>query len=289
MIVTVQVDSTAIFGIIGIFLAIEIIFVAFPRIVGFFITRICRTHTNRTFLTATEDLEHIAGIQIDGGRAPYLRVLTFTATKHIEGSTEHVHTLLTEDDARAAFCDGVGILSQDIFTIERALVSNLVEEYVRIHQRMVDIDDDVAIDMATIVAAAIHVTTLKAAIQVGWISVTRIAVPGNITTFLIPYKGIPLQQLCLVVLVFPSHRLDAQVGEVQRQLVFRRIVRIGNQSAIVSHIEWIRLCFLFLIFHRYKGIVTATHQFVEDDKRTGELKGVHARHIHTAHVTAAEE
>ena len=127
---------------------------------------------------------------------------------------------------------------------------------------MIDIDDDVAVDVSTVVTAAIHVTTLEAAVQVGSCSVTRIAVSGNIVTFLIPNKGVPLQQLRLVVLILPSHGPDAQIGEVQCQLVTRRGVRIGNQSTIIRSI---------IGTSGYEGIIAATHQFVEDDKRTGEL------------------
>ena len=54
--------------------------------------------TNGSVLTATEYLEDIAFIKIDGGTTPYLRFLTIATAKHVERLTQHVHTLLVKDD-----------------------------------------------------------------------------------------------------------------------------------------------------------------------------------------------
>ena len=69
---TIQIDVGAVLGIIVIFnlLCGRIIF--------------C-TITDSTCLTATENLEHIAFVQVDGGAAPDLRLLTIAAAKHVEG------------------------------------------------------------------------------------------------------------------------------------------------------------------------------------------------------------
>ena len=57
------------------------------------------TLTDGTFLTATEDLEDVTAIQIHRGTTPDLGLHTLTATEDVEGSTEHVHTLLVTENA----------------------------------------------------------------------------------------------------------------------------------------------------------------------------------------------
>ena len=54
--------------------------------------------TNGSILTATEYLEDIAFIQIDGGTTPYLRFFTIATAKHVQCLTQHIHTLFVEDD-----------------------------------------------------------------------------------------------------------------------------------------------------------------------------------------------
>ena len=125
--------------------------------------------TDNTFLTATKDLEHIAFLQIDGGMSPNLRVLTIATGKQVQGRTEYIHTLLVEDDARTTLQDFIvfmaikGSLALGILChrIKHAILT------IAVNQGTLDIDDHVAIDMTTLIASAIDVTTLEAALQVG--------------------------------------------------------------------------------------------------------------------------
>ena len=66
------------------------------RIIG--VVPIIPLLTDSTLFTASKDLEGVACIQINSGTAPYLRILTLTATKDVQSFTEHIHTLLTQDD-----------------------------------------------------------------------------------------------------------------------------------------------------------------------------------------------
>ena len=60
-----------------------------------------------TLLAAAEDLERVAGIEVDGGRAPHLRVLTLAAAINGEGFAQNVHALRTKDDAGVTLGDGI--------------------------------------------------------------------------------------------------------------------------------------------------------------------------------------
>ena len=69
---------------------------------------ICVFLTNGTLLTATEDLESVALVQVDGGTAPDFRRQTIATTEDIEGRAKHVHTLLRKDDARITLRNLIG-------------------------------------------------------------------------------------------------------------------------------------------------------------------------------------
>ena len=63
------------------------------------------------FLATTEYLEHIAAIEVDGGRTPYLGVHTLTTTKHVECLTQHVHSLLGKEDAAVSLSDVILVVA----------------------------------------------------------------------------------------------------------------------------------------------------------------------------------
>ena len=107
----VQIDSSAIGSIVA-------------RVLQFLCRRIAHTLTDSTFFTTSEYLEGIAGIQVDGGRAPYLRILTIATTKHIERLTQHIHTLLVKDDARVTLCD-----DKTLVAIKHSLTGLVVRLY----------------------------------------------------------------------------------------------------------------------------------------------------------------
>ena len=58
---------------------------------------------DRSQLTAAEYLEGIAAVEVDGGGAPDLGGLTIATAEDIECGTQHVHTLLVEDDTGVTF------------------------------------------------------------------------------------------------------------------------------------------------------------------------------------------
>ena len=66
-----------------------------------------------TLLATAEDLEHVSFLQVDGGAAPYLRVLTVAGTEDVEGAAEWIHGELIEDDARVALRDGISVVGVD--------------------------------------------------------------------------------------------------------------------------------------------------------------------------------
>ena len=70
---TFQIDVTAVARVIGVF--------------KLFSRCIISSITDRTILATTKHLEYVTLVDIDSGTAPYLRVATITATKHVEGLT----------------------------------------------------------------------------------------------------------------------------------------------------------------------------------------------------------
>ena len=126
--------------------------------------------TDDTLLTATKNLENIAGIEVNGGTTPYLGVFAIAATEDVQGLTQHVHTLASEDDARPTFKDMevLLILRQQVVQttlsvkdcLSQFVFSNPIEEDVRIHKGIINIDFHTAVHNAAVVASAIHITTL---------------------------------------------------------------------------------------------------------------------------------
>ena len=133
----------------------------------FFCRCIIGTLTNSSVLTTTEDLEDITIVHVDGCASPNLRLCTIAATKDIKRLTQHVHTLLVENDARVTLQDIVIIV-----TIQNGLtfvLFHLVEDGIRslaVNNGCIDVDDHIAIHMTRIVTTAIDVTTFQAAVQV---------------------------------------------------------------------------------------------------------------------------
>ena len=92
-----QIDVTAVFLVVGVF--------------QFSNCRIIGSMTDSTLLATSEDLEGIASVEVDGGRAPNLRLLTIAAAKHVERLTQHVHTLFVEENTRTTLKNMIAILS----------------------------------------------------------------------------------------------------------------------------------------------------------------------------------
>ena len=124
--------------------------------------------TDDAFLATTEDLEGIASLQVDGGTAPNLGILTMPASKHVQCLSEHVHTLLVEDNAGTSLGDYVVVgFVQDGLTLGIALdaVEHAKVFIIRrvivftIHDSTIDVDDHIAIDNTAVVAAAVDIST----------------------------------------------------------------------------------------------------------------------------------
>ena len=149
---SIQVDVGAVLGIIAI---------------GSFAVCVLGSLADGTFLAATEYLEGIALLQVDGGAAPYLSVLTIAAAEDVQGRAEHVHALLVEDDARAPFGDVVLIIVVAVeFRLAFDIQFHLVEHLVALDGLCCYVDDHVAVDMTARVAAAIDIAADKTPVQV---------------------------------------------------------------------------------------------------------------------------
>ena len=118
-------------------------------------------------LTATEDLEDIALVQVDCSATPYSGILTIAATKHVEGLTKHIHTLLAQDDTRVSLGNRIGCFCRLIFSVQTDLLAQLIrhhfiEELFALHEGLVDVDDHITIDDTAVIATAIDIATRKA-------------------------------------------------------------------------------------------------------------------------------
>ena len=146
-------------------LAVEHVVVVFRRALTVFddgLVLVFKRLSYDALFTAAEYLEGVAGIEVDGGRAPYFGILTLTTAKDVERFAKYVHTLLANNDTRVALGDFVII----IIVIDRfAIVVFLhhVEEHVVFNNRTIEIDDHIAVHTTARIAAAVDVATLEAA------------------------------------------------------------------------------------------------------------------------------
>ena len=141
---------------------------------------------------ASENLEGVAVVVVHGGASPYLGVLTIAGAEHRQGNGHHVLDLVVEADAGAALA-AAG---------EDAVLA------VAVHDVLIDVDDDVAVHVSAVVAAAIDVALHQAAVRiVGSITVAACPYFHEAVRLLLPLHRVPLQlgQSCpchLIVFVF---------------------------------------------------------------------------------------
>ena len=233
--------------------------------------------TNGTLLATTENLERIALVQVDGCTTPDLGVTTITTTEHTKRSDKRINTLLREDDTRIALRNGIvcllGILV-DLFTF-----IGHVKEFVTLHHRLVDIDDDITFHMAIIIATAIDITIPETTVKVGLVALASTGSDrGHILTGL-GTDRIPLQALRLVVLINPTLWLYLQTAEIQNQLV---AVSIGSAQQTTQVLRII--CGLIDI-----GLVTAAYNLIINHHLIVEADIDGAVDLHTTHITATVE
>ena len=123
---------------------IEIIDVVIVLIDNRLTVNVQRLLTYDTHFTATANLEGITVVQVHLGAAPYLGVLTITATKYNQSHGVQIITLVEQFHSR--------LLS----TKECAL--SCTEDLITYQHVIVDINSDVTVHMSTVVAASIDVT-----------------------------------------------------------------------------------------------------------------------------------
>ena len=257
-------------------------------------------------LTATEDLEGISLLQVDGCATPYFRILTIAATKHIQSLTEHVHTLLVEDDTGMARGDMIGIVAIEFgFTVFVFL--NGVEDIPTVEDGAVEVDDDITVDMSRVVAATIDVTTLQAAVPVGfrcdaacrqcrWGVGLHIFVRRRIIIIGVPFQlsvAVGIKDIVVAGILHPAHRLDFQTFKVEVKLILD-----GTGTLLTFGIQDTTLIFgIEPGVGFYIGVVTATDEFFVDDNMVVEIdirvalsgSRVVQRGDDTSDITAAEE
>ena len=148
------------------------------------------------FLGSAEDLEDIALLQVDGGTAPNLGAGTIAAAEDVHGLTQHVHTLLADDDAAVDLGDLVVVVCI-VDTLALIVFHNLSEDFVAVHDAFVDVEDHITVDETSCVAPAVDISTLETAVDI--IGVARTCCPrcqlvwiGHILTRT-HIEGVPLQ------------------------------------------------------------------------------------------------
>ena len=124
-------------------------------------------------ISAAEDLHGIAFVQVHLGAAPYLGVLAIAAAEYCHGNGHQVLGLIEEGDAGIAVAALVG------------------KDGGAVYQVLVDVDDDVAVHMSAVVAAAIDIAVQQTADTVVGSSTGPYLheVPGGV----IPLHGVPLR------------------------------------------------------------------------------------------------
>ena len=172
IIIALQVDIATIGRIIGIVIVLKYVVVVLRRIFIFVIfchsgTQFFKRLANDSLFTATKNLEYITLVQVDCSATPYSGILTIAATKHVEGLTKHIHTLLAQDDTRVSLGNRIGCFCRLISSVQTDLLAQLIrhhfiEELFALHEGLVDVDDHITIDDTAVIATAIDIATRKA-------------------------------------------------------------------------------------------------------------------------------
>ena len=112
-------------------------------------------------LATAIDLEAVASLDVDGGAAPNLGVLTIAAAEDAEGRSHLVHTLLVQDYTRVAL--GNVIFKVCIVIVKRSVVIflHLGKDQLAVDNVVELVNDDVAVYVTAVVTAAIQVAALQ--------------------------------------------------------------------------------------------------------------------------------
>ena len=315
IVIALQVNITAVTGIVGIVIAFEYVVVVLRRFFCWIIfcdssTCFLQRLTDDASLTATEDLEHIALVQVDSRATPYSGILTIAATKHVERLTQHIHTLLSKDDTRVTLGNGICRFCCLIFSIQTDLLAqlirhHLVEELFALHQGLVDVDDHIAIDDTTVIATTIDIATRESAGKVsicafltnglawrGWVNRIILLI---LTCSVVKLYDIPLQltialvieHVIVIAIFLPSLRLYLQTAQVDNQFVARIIIRGFKHATLIECIQFLRLICICPLF-RNKGVVTTAYELVKDDNLFVEVEFYFTQKLHATDIATTE-
>ena len=275
---------------------------------------------DNTFLATAEDLEGVAVVQVHRGAAPDLRFCTITGTEHRHGYGLHVIALRLDEHTRTAVAAA--------FDFIRVAGICLGKQHFALMQVLIDVDDDVAVHVAAVVAAAIDVAAVQATFQV--VGSFSCSSPDEVVLVNIPFDRVPLQLLAdsgqLIVgvgfrgrLFTISNELAGAQGGLVIGLASRQraggdggediipalglnddVVQVDLQAVLdlaAFHVAVLLLGAAQDATHVscvvgaffHIGVVTAAHQLLEDDQTAVEAQRVLAGDDHATHITAAVE
>ena len=294
MVVVLHVDVGAVAGVVLVVLAVEDVVACVEGCIAVVFTRLA----DGSLLSAAENLEGVAGSEVDRSTAPHLGVGTIAAAEDVEGQAQGVHTLLVEDDAGIAFRNGVFV----VIVEKRVCLGHNVEDSIisrQINDIIHDVDNHVTVHVSALVTASVDVTATETTVELVLIpSIVPVDGPvdvGRINLAIMTIcitEGVPFQSLRRVGVVHPSLRLYLQTGEVEDETVLDAVVdgvlhaAGGLFSFRTDHTTEVSGIVLGCID---VGIVASAHELVVDDDLLVEVDGVGAGPCHAASVAAAVE
>ena len=209
-----------------------------------------------TLLTSAEYEEAVAIVEVDGGRTPYLRLLTIASTEDAQTGKEYLLTLCIETDA--------SIIYLDCFVFSEHLELGILKQVLLVYSSSINVDFYITIDMSAIVATTIYIATYEA-LQV---AISSVGVPSQEWRF-----------TCRFAVTIPQklHRVEFQTVKVD---LYLRIGCYGESTitlCIETSVGW------------HVGIITTAYELIIYTDRADivEVNGTWSRH--TTHVTTAEE
>ena len=248
---------------------------------------------DRALLTTAEDLEGVALSQVDSSTTPHLGVLTIATAEHVEGRAQHVHSLLAEDDTAVALGDIIGLIGiivLVVYGLAFVILCHLVEQSAAVDDRLLKVDDHVAVHLSAVVAAAIDVTLVEAA---GHVLIRTLAGGQrvHVDVDLCPSHGIDgvPHQSGGIRLAVPPERHDLHTVEVHDQTVTNLTVSslivglLSGRTPDTAEVSGIvGTCW-------YIGIVAATHHLIIYIYRSREVHVVGTLIGHAAYIATAIE
>lgn len=156
-----QIDGGAVFVVILVVFLVEGVFSCIAVVGSVWLCSDVGRLTDYTLLATAIDLEAVASLDVDGGAAPNLGVLTIAAAEDAEGRSHLVHTLLVQDYTRVAL--GNVIFKVCIVIVKRSVVIflHLGKDQLAVDNVVELVNDDVAVYVTAVITAAIQVAALQ--------------------------------------------------------------------------------------------------------------------------------